>query len=133
MASINLSSTKLPVRRQIKQLLWKYFMTFQYCNMKIVKHTIKGTFCLTKMIAVKLKLCMKCNQTGNSWRLRSVYTIPARTEVLTKTCSYISDTRYLQNLSVILNFIMSENFLLWIDSFLPSVSACVINASCKQR
>lgn len=40
--------------------------------MKIVKYTIKGFFCLTKMIAVKLKQRMKCNQTGNSWRVRSV-------------------------------------------------------------
>lgn len=117
----------------MKELLWKYFMIFQSCNMKIVKYTIKGFFCLTEIIAVKLKQCMKCSQTRNSWRVRSVYTIPAWAEALIKIFSYISNVRYLQNLNVILNSIMSEIFLLWIDSFLPSVSACVINASCRQR
>lgn len=83
-ASINLSSAKLPERRKTKQFLWKHFMIFQACNIKIFKYTIKGFFCLAKTMAVKLKQCMKWNQTGNSWRVRSVYTIPAWAEVLMK-------------------------------------------------
>lgn len=78
------------------------------------------------MIAVKLKQCMKCNQTGNSWRAKSVHTITVCAETLMKVFSHISNIRFLQKLAIILNFIMNKNFFLWIDSFLLSSSVSVL-------